>query len=93
MGKVNFADVPGARNSANDIAEDLFNQLYFDAPDKRLFRPSDAFLHHQPLRIARSSSFLNRRFRLSGVLLAPLATFGGISVHIIPPPKHSQPAA
>ena len=89
-----FTNVGEARveSSANGIDEDfcnaepLSNQLYNDAPEHRLLRSPDAFMHHQQLRIARSSTLLNRRFRLSGVLLAPLATFGCVSVHISSPP-------
>ena len=81
-----------AEGSANDIAEDLCNdeplsnQLYNDPPEHRLLHSPDALLRHQQLRIARSSTLLNRRFRLSGVLLAPLATFGRVWVHISSPP-------
>ena len=83
-----FTNVGEARaeRSANDIAEDLcndeplFNQLYNDAPEHRLLHSPDALLRHQQLRIARSSTLLNHRFRLSGVLLGPLVTVGCVSI-------------
>ena len=91
-----FTNVGEARaeSSANDIAEDLCNdeplsnQLYNDAPEHRLLHSLDALLRHQQLRIARSSTLLNRSFQISGVLLAPLATFGCVWVHISSPPPH-----
>ena len=65
----------------------LSNQLYIDAPDYRLLRSTDPFLCLQQLRIARSSTLLDRRFQISGVLLGFLVTVGCVSIcrsHIQP---------
>lgn len=75
-----------------DLSIDPFtNQLYIDAPEPRLLPYS---VHtHQQLRIAQNSILLNRHLPTSGLLLTPLATFGGVSVHIRPLPPLLQTVA